>query len=191
MKIGLFFGTFDPVHHGHVSIVQSILNEKYIDQVWVILSPLSPFKQGRSIVDFFHRKKMLEKAFKDNANVYISDIESELKKPNYTIDTLLYVRKKHPKNEFSIILGADNFNKIHLWKNYKSILEDYPVFIYPRKGYPRKGLNYNLMGTRICMIPMECIPVSSSLIRANIYREEFREYLNPHVREYIFEHKLY
>jgi len=191
MKIGLFFGTFDPVHHGHVSIVNSVLNEKNIDQVWVILSPLSPFKQGRSIVKFCHRKKMLEKAFKDNVNIHISDVENNLKKPNYTIDTLLYLGNKYPQNEFSIILGADNFQKIHLWKNYKSILDAYPIFIYPRKDFPIKDSHCHFTGSRIQLISMECLPISSSLIRANILKEEFRDLLNPSVRDYIVENKLY
>ena len=191
MKIGLFFGTFDPVHHGHVRIAQSALNEKYIDQLWVIISPLSPFKQGRAIVDFCHRKNMLEKAFEGHSNISVSDIEYKLKKPNYTIETLIYLRKKYPKDDFSIILGADNFKKIHLWKSSKLILNNYPIFIYPRKDSPLKDFDLNLPGSRICMIPMQCVPISSSLIRNNILKEEFTHYLNPKVQEYILENKLY
>ena len=191
MKIGLFFGTFDPVHHGHVSVAKSVLNKKNIDQLWVIVSPLSPFKQGRTIVDFFHRKKMLEKAFEGYSNILVSDIEYKLKRPNYTIETLLQLRKKYPKFEFSIILGADNFKSIHLWKSYKLILDSYPIFIYPRKGFPLKDLHLNFPDSRICVISMQNIPISSSLIRDNIFKEEFTHYLNPKVREYILEKKLY
>jgi nicotinate-nucleotide adenylyltransferase len=114
-----------------------------------------------------------------------------LKKPNYTIETLFHLRKKYPKDEFSLILGADNFKKIHLWKSYKSILDSYPIFIFPRKGSSLKDLDLNFPGSRINMITMQRIPISSSLIRDNILSEEFTYYLNPKVREYILENKLY
>ena len=91
MKIGLFFGTFNPVHNGHFEIVSSIIEKKYVDQVWIVLTPLSPFKQNQKLVSFYHRIKMLEKAFINKKDVFISDIENKLQQPNYTINTLMYL----------------------------------------------------------------------------------------------------
>ena len=191
MKIGLFFGTFNPVHNGHVKIVSSIMEQKFVDQVWIILTPLSPFKKNQNIISFYHRMQMLEKAFNNNKHVLISDVENNLNKPNYTINTLCHLTSIYPKNEFSIILGADNFQYISLWKDYKTILKNYPFFIYPRKGIKLEGIDFCSMSLKIKKLSMEVIPISSSLIRSDIMNQAHNNYLNPSVYKYIITNKLY
>ncbi len=190
MKIGLFFGTFNPVHNGHLEIVSSIIEKKYVDQVWIVLTPLSPFKQNQKLVSFDHRIKMLEKAFINKKDVFISDIENKLQQPNYTINTLMYLEDIYPQNKFSIILGADNFQNIHLWKKHQIILKNYEIFIYPRKGTKLNDSNHSSI-KNINLLKMHTIPISSSLIRSNIDSPAFTNYLNPSVYSYIMDHNLY
>jgi len=191
MKIGLFFGTFNPVHNGHFKIASSILENKYVDQVWIVLTPLSPFKKNKKIISFYHRRKMLEKAFNNNKRVLISDVEARFKQPNYTIDTLLYLADNYPKNEFSIILGSDNFISIHLWKSYKTILTNYPILIYPRKGIQLEKIDSKITSSKINILSMDIVPISSSFIRSGIMNKTSISYLNPSVHQYIIENKLY
>ncbi len=190
MKIGLFFGTFNPVHNGHFEIVSSIMEKKYVDQVWIVLTPLSPFKQNQKLVSFHHRMKMLKKAFINNKDILISDVENNLNPPNYTINTLMHLEDVYPKNKFSIILGADNFQSIHLWKKYQIILKNYQILVYPRKGAKLNDSN-NSSVKNINFLKMRTLPISSSLIRSNIDNQAYTNYLNPSVYNYIMDYNLY
>jgi nicotinate-nucleotide adenylyltransferase len=191
MKIGLFFGTFNPVHCGHIKIVHNVLEQKHVDQVWIVLTPLSPFKKTQKIIDFHHRIIMLEKAFQGIQNIVISDVETRLKTPNYTINTLSYLRGLYPKNEFTMILGSDNFQTIYLWKDYELILKNHHIFIYPRKDFNINDLNSHVSTENVTTLVMEKIPVSSSLIREEINNKKIKLYLNQAVYKYIIDHKLY
>ncbi|OUV56970.1 MAG: nicotinate (nicotinamide) nucleotide adenylyltransferase [Flavobacteriales bacterium TMED113] len=190
MKIGLFFGTFDPVHLGHYKIVKNLIRSKNFNKIWVIPTPLSPFKKNNIITSFQHRKLMLNKAFSDLNNVLISDIELKLRQPNYTIETLIYLQKTYPNNKYSLIIGSDNFNKIHLWKDSKKIIKNYPIYIYPREGL---SINDSVikLNSKIKLISMDTIPISSSDIRLNISSKKALNYLKPSVKEYILSNNLY
>ena len=191
MNIGLFFGTFDPVHNGHVTIVDNMLSQKKIDEVWVVLTPLSPFKKSKKIVSFEARMKMLRMAFKNKKNVVVSDFERKLKPPNYTIDTLCYLKKQYPKNKFSIILGSDNFQNINLWKDYKLILNNYHIFIYPRNNIGRLFPKHSLR-QKTTQLDMALLPISSTSIRKKINtNKSFLGDVNTEVRQYIINKKLY
>tara|TARA_B100001250_G_C19754506_1_gene769437 strand:- start:156 stop:731 length:576 start_codon:yes stop_codon:yes gene_type:complete len=191
MKVGLFFGTFNPVHNGHFKIVSSIIKKKYVDQLWIILTPLSPFKKNQKIVSFYHRIKMLEQTFFNNKDVIISDVENNLKQPNYTINTLFHLEDIYPKNKFSIILGADNFQNIHLWKSYQTILNNYQIFIYPRQGAKLDESKSFSSIKNIHFLDFPAITVSSSFIRSNIKNQDYMNCLNPSVCKYIIDNNLY
>ena len=190
MKVGLFFGTFDPVHLGHYKIVKNLISNKKFNQIWVIPSPLSPFKKNNIITSFQHRKLMLQKTFSDLNNVLICDVELKLRQPNYTIETLIYLQKAYPENKYSVIMGSDNFNKIHLWKDSKKIIKNYPIYIYPREGY---SINDSVikLNSKIKLISIDTTPISSSLIRLNINSKKLVNYLKPSVKDYILSNNLY
>ncbi len=132
MKIGLFFGTFNPIHVGHLVIANHIVEYSDLDQVWFVVTPQSPFKTKNSILDNRQRFEMVYRATKDYQNLRPCDIEFHLPQPNYTIDTLTYIQEKYPEHEFSLIMGEDNLKSFHKWKNYELILNDHDIYVYPR-----------------------------------------------------------
>ena len=190
MEIGLFFGSFDPVHLGHEMIVSNILKKKYFNQIWIILSPQSPHKTSQIISKKEDRLCMLNKTFNNTKNIFISNVEFELQKPNYTIDTMLYLKKKFPNHVFSLIMGSDNFLKIHTWKNYKDIINNYKFYVYPRKGH---DVTTNLsQKENIIFLDFPTIQFSSKLIRLGISKKNnMKDYLTKPVLEYILLKKIY
>ena len=134
MKIGLYFGTFNPIHVGHLTIANHIAEHSELDQVWFVVTPLSPFKKKNSLLDNRQRYEMVYLATKDYDTLKPSDIEFGLKQPNYTIDTLTYLIEKYPTNEFSLIMGEDNLKSFHKWKNYEQILENHHIYVYPKNS---------------------------------------------------------
>ena len=132
MKIGLFFGTFNPIHVGHLVIANHIAEYSDLDQVWFVVTPQSPFKIKASILDNRQRYEMVYRATKDYSKLRSCDIEFHLPQPNYTIDTLTYLQEKYPEYEFALIMGEDNLKSFHKWKNYELILNNHDIYIYPR-----------------------------------------------------------
>lgn len=132
MKIGLFFGTFNPIHIGHLILAQTALNETFLEYVWFVVSPQNPFKKKKNLLGEYDRLRMVELAIEENDRFRASNIEFALPKPSYTIDTLTYLREKYPSYEFSIIMGEDNLLHLHKWKNHEAILNYYPIYVYPR-----------------------------------------------------------
>ena len=132
MKIGLFFGSFNPIHVGHLIIANHMVDYTDLDQVWFVVSPQNPFKAKASLLEDYHRLALVNIAIEGNKNLKASNIEFDLPKPSYTIDTLTYIKEKHPEHNFSIIMGEDNLRSFHKWKNYEQILENHQVFVYPR-----------------------------------------------------------
>ena len=189
MKIGLFFGTFNPVHLGHVEIATKILNENFFDQLWVILTPRSPHKNS-NLVKKEDRLQMLKLAFKDYEKVLVSDVEFRLQEPNYTINTLKYLNNKFPKYTFSIIMGSDNFLKIKNWKNSSDIKSKYNIYVYPREGFPFKDIMNNKLTV---FLDFPDLKVSSTHIRSNIISnpKDIEKYLSPKVFRYIKHNSLY
>ncbi|WP_375326063.1 nicotinate (nicotinamide) nucleotide adenylyltransferase [Flagellimonas sp. GZD32] len=132
-KVGLFFGTFNPIHIGHLAIANHLVEFSNLDEVWFVITPQSPFKTKQSLLDDNHRYQMVYEAVKDYPKLQPSKIEFDLPQPNYTINTLVYLAERYGENhQFALIMGEDNLKSFHKWKNYETILELYSIYVYPR-----------------------------------------------------------
>ena len=179
MKIGLVFGSFNPIHIGHILIGEKSLD--YVDHVIYIVSPQSPYKVGDDIVDYDHRYNMVKLCTDKNERFSVSNIEENLPKPTRTYMTMLELEKVYPNDEFFIILGSDNVNTIHQWLRYDDVLHKYPII-----GYIRDGVSFN----KEVDIEIESdIKISSSMIRKDI--DLYSEYVDKSVIEYIKSNDLY
>jgi len=132
MKVGLYFGTFNPIHVGHLTIANHLAEYSDLDQVWFVVTPHSPFKKKSSLLDDHQRLEMVYLATKDYPKLKESNIEFGLPQPNYTVNTLSYLEEKYPNNEFALIMGEDNLKSFHKWKNYEVILARHSIYVYPR-----------------------------------------------------------
>ena len=175
MKIGLFFGSFNPMHIGHKVIASYILEFSDLQQVWFIVSPQNPLKKKQSLLDQHHRLTIIRKEVEDNPKLYVSDIESNLSQPSYTIDTLAHLKEKYPKNDFTLIIGADNLQNFRKWKNYEQILTDYSVYAYPRPGIEISSFHENIHIVK--GVPQ--MEISASFIRNAIKQGQDVSYLIP------------
>lgn len=132
MKVGLYFGTFNPIHVGHLIIANYMTQYANLDQVWIIVSPQNPLKQKNTLLADYHRLALVRAAIEDNPKLTVSDIEFHLPIPSYTATTLTYLKEKYPEKEFSLIMGEDNLRTFHKWFNYETILENHQIYVYPR-----------------------------------------------------------
>ena len=132
MKIGLYFGTYNPVHVGHLVIANYMAEYTGLDQVWLIVSPQNPLKEKSSLLADYHRLALVKIAIDDNPKLRASDIEFKLPKPSYTVTTLAYLKEKHPEHEFALIMGEDNLRTLHKWQNHEIILKNHKIYVYPR-----------------------------------------------------------
>lgn len=191
MKIGLFFGTFNPIHIGHLTIGNHMVEHSDLDQVWFVVTPQSPFKRKSSLLDNHQRLEMVYLATKDYDKLRPCDIEFGLKQPNYTIDTLTYLEEKFPEHQFALIMGEDNLKSLHKWKNYELILDHYAIYVYPRisKGTrPERFKNH----PKIFTISAPIMELSSTFIRNEINEDRnVRPMLPEHVWHYIDEMNFY
>lgn len=133
-KTGLFFGSFNPVHTGHLVIASYLANYTDLDEVWLVVSPQNPLKAKRGLADMYDRLEMARLATESSEKLKVSDIEFKLPKPSYTVDTLAYLREKYPAKQFVLIMGADSLQSLRKWKNYEILLQDYQIYVYPRPG---------------------------------------------------------
>ena len=189
-KIGLFFGTFDPIHNGHLRIAKYITEEKLAHKVWLVVTPENPIKLRNKISSFNHRFNMAKIATEKYDNIMPSDLEVNLKKPNYTIDTLEYISNKLKDIEFSLIIGEDNYKIFDTWKDYEKILSNYKIYIYPRKGTLKE--NPHIINENAMYIGGPRIDLSSTNIR-NIVSKNLdpKDLISAKVMEYINSNKLY
>ena len=189
-KIGLFFGTFDPIHNGHLKIAKYITEEKLANKVWLVVTPENPIKVGSKISSFNHRFNMAKIATENYDNIIPSDLEVNLKKPNYTIDTLEYISNKLKDIEFSLIIGEDNYKIFDTWKDYKKIINKYKIFIYPRKGTLNENLH--IINENTMYIGGPRIDLSSTNIRKIVSNNsDPKDLISNKVMEYINSNKLY
>ncbi len=135
MNIGLYFGSFNPVHVGHLIIANHILNETEIEKVWFIVSPHNPLKKESSLLNEYHRLHLVRLATEEDNRIKASDIEFNLPKPSYTVNTLAYLSEKFPEHSFRIIMGSDSFQNLNKWKNFEVIVKNYPIYVYLRPGF--------------------------------------------------------
>ncbi len=136
MKIGLYFGSFNPIHNGHLIIAQHVLNETELKQVWFVVSPQNPFKQQKTLLNEYDRLHLVKLAIQKSTSFKAIDIEFNIPKPSYTINTLIYLQEKYPQHEFSIIMGSDSLQNLDKWKNAETIMKHYPIYVYQRPGFP-------------------------------------------------------
>ena len=135
MKIGLFFGSFNPIHHGHLMVASFIANHTDIQQVWLVVSPQNPHKTQSSLLNEYDRLHLAQLAIEDDAQIKVSDIEFKLPKPSYTIDTLTYLQEKYPQHQFYVIMGSDSFQNLPKWKNFEALIKNYQFIVYRRPGF--------------------------------------------------------
>jgi nicotinate-nucleotide adenylyltransferase len=161
MKIGLYFGSFNPVHAGHLIIANHILNETAIEKVWFIVSPQNPFKKSASLLNEYNRLYLLKLATEDDSRIKVSDIEFSLPRPSYTSVTLAHLQEKYSQNEFSIIMGSDSFQNLANWKNYESIIKNFEIYIYTRPGFDVD----NSMNAKLTILDAPLLELSATQIR--------------------------
>jgi nicotinate-nucleotide adenylyltransferase len=172
MKIGLYFGSFNPIHTGHLIIANHIANNTELDEVWFVVSPQNPFKNTNSLLNEQHRLSLVKIAIEGEKKIKASNVEFKLPKPSYTADTLLYLSEKYPKHIFSIIMGSDGFQNIEKWKNYKYIINNYNIFIYHRPGFLIEKKSENVL-----IVDAPLLEISSTQIRKNIKEKKSIRYL--------------
>jgi nicotinate-nucleotide adenylyltransferase len=189
MKIGLFFGSFNPIHIGHLIIANTMAENTDLDQVWLVVSPQNPAKRKHTLLHEFDRYDMVEKAIADNHKLKVTDIEFHLPKPSYTIDSLTYIQEKYPQHQFVIIMGGDNLVNLPKWKNADKILEYYEVYVYPR---PNTTPNELISHPKIKIVEAPLIDISATFIRTQLQENKSIKYLVPEaVEEYIKRKKFY
>jgi nicotinate-nucleotide adenylyltransferase len=177
MKIGLYFGSFNPVHVGHLVIASHILNATDLKKIWFVVSPLNPFKKTESLLNEYDRLHLVQKATEDDPRLKASDIEFSLPKPSYTVHTLAYLQEKHPEHQFHLIMGSDSFQNLPRWKNAEVIMEQYPIIVYQRPGFP-VGPQENV---QVMKAPL--LEISATHIRELIQSGKSIKYLVPAVVE--------
>lgn len=164
MNIGLYFGSFNPIHIGHLIIANQLVENSDLDQIWFVVTPHNPFKKKSTLLDNFQRLEMVYLATKDYTKLKESNIEFTLPQPNYTINTLTYLQEKYPDYTFSLIMGEDNLKSFHKWKNYEIILENHNIYVYPRISNGKVDTQFN-NHKKIHRIEAPIIEISSTLIR--------------------------
>ena len=188
MNIGLYFGSFNPIHLGHLIIANHILNETAIAKTWFIVSPQNPLKESRSLLNEFDRLHLVRLATQDDNRIKCSDIEFNLPKPSYTTNTLAFLSEKYPEHKFAIIMGSDSYQNLAKWKNYETIVSNYPIYVYKREGSEiiRSFKNEPII------LKAPIIQISASQIRENIKSGKSIRYTVPEiVREEIETRKFY
>jgi nicotinate-nucleotide adenylyltransferase len=174
--IGLFFGSFNPVHNGHLIIANFILEYTELDRVFFIVSPQNPFKKQSELLEDHHRFAMLNEAIGDTEKYHVSDIEFKLSKPSYTVDTLAYLTEKYPDFKFSLIMGSDNLVNFHKWKNAQYILDHHKLFVYPRPGF---DVGEFIKDDRIEIVKAPLMELSSTFIRTAIKEKKDVRFFMP------------
>jgi nicotinate-nucleotide adenylyltransferase len=201
MKIGLYFGTFNPIHIGHLIIANHMAEYAGLDQVWMVVTPHNPLKKKSTLLDDYHRLQMVHLSTEDFPKIRPSDIEFKLSQPNYTVNTLVHLQEKFPDYDFSLIMGEDNLRSLHKWKNYEAILAHHEIYVYPRleaKGKTGETISAETENIlfkdhpKIHMIDAPVVEISSTFIRSNIKKGKNVQPLLPlKVWEFIDHNNFY
>ncbi len=208
-KVGLFFGTFNPIHVGHLIIANHLAEHSDLEEIWLVVTPHNPHKKKKTLLDDLHRLAMVRIAIEEYPKLQASNIEFDLPQPNYTVKTLAVLEEKHPEKEFCLIMGEDNLKSLHKWKNYEVILERFAIYVYPRvlktspliplqkgelaKNNISKDDNLALKnGKEITKVNAPIVEISSTFIRKNIASGiNIRPMLPNNVWEYLDEMNFY
>jgi nicotinate-nucleotide adenylyltransferase len=178
MKIGLYFGSFNPVHNGHLIIANFVANYTSLDRIWFVVSPQNPFKQKSSLINEHHRKHLIDLAIEGEKKLRTSNIEFKLPVPSYTIDTLTYLKDKYPTDKFSIIMGSDSFQNIKNWKNSQVLIKNYSIIIYERPGFK---VDSKVLNEKVVLLKAPLLDISSTQIRQMIQEKKSIRYLVPDI----------
>ena len=190
MKIGLYFGTFNPIHVGHLIIANHMAENSDLEQIWMVVTPHNPLKKKSTLLDDYHRLQMVFLATEDFPKIKPSDIEFKLPQPNYTVNTLAHLQEKFPQHEFALIMGEDNLNSLQKWKNYEVILQNHSIYVYPRLNSGEIDSQF-INHSKIHRVGAPVIELSSTFIRESIKNNKNVVPMLPHkVWEYI-DHNLF
>ncbi len=194
MRIGCLFGTFDPPHNGHIAIAEHMRRAGQLDQVWLVVTPQNPFKVDRVLSPDQHRLALVRLAVQGNEGLVASGFEIDLPRPNYTADSLRFMRHRWPDHRFSLIIGSDNLATFHTWKDPEDILEEHPLLVYPRQGlkdHLAATIYLGHPGVKVVAdAPM--LPISSTGVREDIRAwRPVEDRIAPSVLSYIRQHRLY
>jgi len=188
VNIGLYFGSFNPIHTGHLIIANHIIENTDLDKIWFVVSPHNPLKPASTLLNEYNRLHLVELAIKDNPKFRASNIEFTLPRPSFTIDTLTYLQEKFPHERFSVIMGSDSYQNLPRWKNYEQLLKQYQVIVYQRPQYPVP----QKLSEHTVVLEAPLIEISSTFIRTQIKNGKSIQYLVPGaVIEYIKENRYY
>jgi nicotinate-nucleotide adenylyltransferase len=188
MKVGLYFGSFNPIHNGHLIIASYIVQNTPLDQVWFVISPQNPLKKSNSLLNEYHRLFLVQVSIEEEPSLKASDIEFRLPKPSYTIDTLTYLEEKYPTHQFSVIMGSDSFLNLSQWKNYKQLLTNYPIYVYERPGFKPGNIYEN---AQVVFLDAPLLEISSTYIRKIIKEGKSIRFLVPEKVRIEIEHNGY
>ncbi|MGB0932986.1 MAG: nicotinate (nicotinamide) nucleotide adenylyltransferase [Lishizhenia sp.] len=206
MKVGLYFGSFNPIHIGHLVIANHLANHSDLDQIWLVVSPQNPHKKKSSLLADHHRLALVKLAIDDNPKLRASDIEFKLPQPSYTVNTLAYLKEEYPKNAFTLIMGEDNLRSFHKWKNYEQILKNHEIVVYPRvlttqelekvnsgESLAKVSTSIDIQKENITVLKdTPIMKISSSFIRKAIKENKSVKYLlTPEVGKYCDEMNFY
>jgi nicotinate-nucleotide adenylyltransferase len=190
-KVGLYFGSFNPIHTGHLIIAEYFATRTELDEVWLVVSPQNPFKINADLAPEEHRLQMVKLAIQGNPNLQVCEIEFEMEKPSFTVNTLRVLSKNFPKYSFTLLIGEDNIPAFHKWMEYEYILDNYAVRIFPRL-HPNSRSEIKLIGKDVQMVDAPLIEISSTYIRESIRTGESIRYLTADsVSNYIKKHDLF
>lgn len=200
--IGLYFGTFNPIHVGHLVIANHMAEYTELDEVWLVVTPQNPLKKKTSLLEDYHRLAMVKIAIDDNTKLRASDIEFKLPKPSYTVNTLVHLREQHPDKAFALIMGEDNLRTLHKWKNYDEILKQHKIYVYPRTLTESELEEMNQIDSNskpevynhanIILVDAPVMKVSASFIRKSIQDlKDVRYLLTEPVFKYVEEMNFY
>ncbi len=191
MKIGLYFGTFNPIHVGHLIIANHMVEHTDLDQIWMVVTPHNPLKKKSTLLDDYHRLQMVYLATEDFPKLKPSDIEFKLSQPNYTVNTLVHLEEKYPSHKFSLIMGEDNLKSFHKWKNYEAILAHHDIYVYPRISAEAENSEFK-NHPKIHLIDAPVVEISSTFIRDNIKKgKNIQPLLPTKVWQYIDHNNFY
>jgi nicotinate-nucleotide adenylyltransferase len=179
-KIGLFFGSFNPIHIGHLIIANVMAQNTDLDKVWLVVSPQNPFKPSKGLLHEFDRYDLVKAAIADNYKLEASDVEFHLPKPSYTIHTLAYLTEKYPNKEFKVVIGEDNLENFTKWKNHEQILNQFGLYVYPRPHVTNSDLKRH---PQVTIVEAPMIDISATYIRSCIKNNKSIRYLVPETVE--------
>lgn len=189
MKTGLYFGSFNPVHNGHLMLANFLTEYSVLDCLWFVVSPQNPFKQKESLLPDYHRLELVKRAIEGYKKFSACDIEFRMPKPSYTVDTLTYLKEKYPGREFYLIMGTDNLERFNRWKNYEQILEYHNIIVFPRKGSDGGEL---VRHRKVTLVNTPLIEISSTFIRESIQSgKDVRFFMSEKSFEYLDEMNFY